>query len=342
MKELKEKRGITLIALVITIIVLLILAGVTVATLTVATLTGDNGLLIKAGEAKEKNQEATALEKVKTEAAGSYNLEGKLDLSQLKTNLKRLNIPDEDILPTIKDEKETFPVVVKINGYSIDVLADGTVDKTPDFETLESLYGKVVNGYAGYTATDVTEWKLLYVDEENRDAFIISSSKLTAPKPKANGIPIVSDSGVQYTGSNSVASFEYGKKYNKLWLQKCVTESTNVNAKATAYMCDPSNWRKYVTGKAKYATGGPTIEILVASRHDCQINDLINSPVWNQLNITDESGYQEVLTNALSNVKNKLYDVGAEYWTSSPCCKCYNGTISLRIVGRRNNPLYSL
>ena len=44
---LKEKRGITLIALVITIIVLLILAGVTIAT-----LTGENGILTKAGNAK--------------------------------------------------------------------------------------------------------------------------------------------------------------------------------------------------------------------------------------------------------------------------------------------------
>lgn len=37
---LKEKKGITLIALVITIIVLLILAGVSIAM-----LTGDNGIL---------------------------------------------------------------------------------------------------------------------------------------------------------------------------------------------------------------------------------------------------------------------------------------------------------
>ena len=45
---IKQKQGITLIALVITIIVLLILAGITIAT-----LTGDNGLLTKAGKAKE-------------------------------------------------------------------------------------------------------------------------------------------------------------------------------------------------------------------------------------------------------------------------------------------------
>ena len=47
---LKEKSGITLIALVITIIVFLILAGVSIAI-----LTGDNGILTQAGEAKEAN-----------------------------------------------------------------------------------------------------------------------------------------------------------------------------------------------------------------------------------------------------------------------------------------------
>ena len=46
-----QAKGITLIALVITIIVLLILAGVTIAT-----LTGDNGIIGKAGEAKFKTK----------------------------------------------------------------------------------------------------------------------------------------------------------------------------------------------------------------------------------------------------------------------------------------------
>lgn len=46
-KLLNEKRGITLIALVITIIVLLILAGVTIAT-----LTGDNRIINKSWRCK--------------------------------------------------------------------------------------------------------------------------------------------------------------------------------------------------------------------------------------------------------------------------------------------------
>ena len=47
-KEQKNQNGITLIALVITIIVLLILAGISIAT-----LTGPNGLLTRANEAKQ-------------------------------------------------------------------------------------------------------------------------------------------------------------------------------------------------------------------------------------------------------------------------------------------------
>ena len=56
----KQNQGITLIALVITIIVLLILAGVTVTT-----LTGDNGLLSKAQYAKEKLSDAEIEEQIK-------------------------------------------------------------------------------------------------------------------------------------------------------------------------------------------------------------------------------------------------------------------------------------
>ena len=60
-KESRKNKGITLIALVITIIVLLILAGVTIAT-----LTGNNGILTRAQNAKEDNVVATEEEQIKT------------------------------------------------------------------------------------------------------------------------------------------------------------------------------------------------------------------------------------------------------------------------------------
>ena len=49
----RHEKGITLIALVITIIVLLILAGVSIAT-----LTGPNGLITRANQAKEATEQA--------------------------------------------------------------------------------------------------------------------------------------------------------------------------------------------------------------------------------------------------------------------------------------------
>lgn len=50
---MKRNQGITLIALVITIVVLIILAGVTINT-----IIGENGIIIKAQEAKVNMQNA--------------------------------------------------------------------------------------------------------------------------------------------------------------------------------------------------------------------------------------------------------------------------------------------
>jgi hypothetical protein len=57
---MKGNKGITLVALVVTIIVLLILAGVTIAM-----LTGNNGILTQANKSKVTNIEATVDEDVK-------------------------------------------------------------------------------------------------------------------------------------------------------------------------------------------------------------------------------------------------------------------------------------
>ena len=57
---MKENKGITLIALVITIIVLLILAGVSIAT-----LTGEHGILTQANNAKQRTEDAEADERNK-------------------------------------------------------------------------------------------------------------------------------------------------------------------------------------------------------------------------------------------------------------------------------------
>lgn len=61
MRKLENTRGITLIALVITIIVLIILAGVSITM-----LSGDNSILQKAGEAKTMTEDKGITERVQT------------------------------------------------------------------------------------------------------------------------------------------------------------------------------------------------------------------------------------------------------------------------------------
>ena len=159
-QKLKESKGITLIALVITIIVLLILAGVTIAT-----LTGDNGILKKAGDAKTQTEQAKADENLKIAIAGSYGTDGKLNLKDLKDNLTNQGID--------YDKNNTgFPLEVTVNGEKKKIDANGNIIgsiqslKTKgtvfnDTTTLEDTYGNQVTIPKGFkiasdSATEVT------------------------------------------------------------------------------------------------------------------------------------------------------------------------------------------
>ena len=124
----KENEGITLIALVITIIVLLILAGITIAT-----LTGDNGILTKVNEAKKATTEADAIESVKVEVMGSYGTDGKINIETLNNNLSNiigLKYNGKDISENNKILGENLSsAIVKVNGYYIEITLEGKVSR---------------------------------------------------------------------------------------------------------------------------------------------------------------------------------------------------------------------
>ena len=83
-----QNNGITLIALVITIIVLLILAGVSISM-----LAGDNGILTNARKAKIATEEAQIEEMLKLEILGAMiNSNQKLNIKELKANLNNKGI----------------------------------------------------------------------------------------------------------------------------------------------------------------------------------------------------------------------------------------------------------
>lgn len=147
---MKSNRGITLVALIITIIVLLILTGVTIAILTV-----DNGLLQKAINAKQANEEASALEKIEVEVAGSYGLDGKIDVeNQLNQNLKKINgltYNNNEIDLNDANKKITkLPATVKLNGYAFTISENGNVDK---IQWIDNNNGSYTNAETGQTLT---------------------------------------------------------------------------------------------------------------------------------------------------------------------------------------------
>ena len=82
-KNLKNSKGITLIALVVTIIVLLLLAGISINT-----LTGQNGILTRTAEIKEEYNFSSEDEKIKMIYMGLINNDLKVNSSEFENKIK--------------------------------------------------------------------------------------------------------------------------------------------------------------------------------------------------------------------------------------------------------------
>lgn len=117
--NLKNKRGITLIALVITIIVLLILAGVTIST-----LTGENGLLAKAEIAAQSNKDSEEEEKIKLAVYAAY-IKGEGSITTQNSN-DELWIIFKDLNPTVAEISSGWKLQLE---KSYKNYRDGTVEK---------------------------------------------------------------------------------------------------------------------------------------------------------------------------------------------------------------------
>ena len=100
MYKQKKNNGITLIALVLTIIVLLILAGVALSL-----ALGQNGLVFKARESQQKQEIALEKDRIMSAYGASFaHKDGKYDKNRFKDNLINSGVSfDEDKLTTIQN-----------------------------------------------------------------------------------------------------------------------------------------------------------------------------------------------------------------------------------------------
>ena len=230
---MKNNKGVTLIALIITIIVLLILAGIGITM-----VAGPNGILSRAQEAKTTTAEKAAKEKVDLSVSGAIARSnyGELTIGNLKEEVEKYG-------GTIKEEKTEFPVTVIMDGKEYVVTSNGKVSK----DTLASL--KISNANIGeyidlgnnVINTDATtdDWRILYVDETTNKVHVILADYLPNEKiPEGNNI---------------------STKGYSVW-------SKNNRDELLDYLKDTTKWSSLANGiSGAEVTGGPTGELLMNS-----------------------------------------------------------------------------
>ena len=171
--KIREKAGITLIALVITIILLLILAGITISA-----ITGNNGIIGNAGKAKKEAEianEKEIVEKATVQAMGN-NKYGNIEEDELQKQLNKETGEGKTEATDIGDEFEV--IFTDSNRYYM-VDKDGNVgaaqdiikDKNPGNITVgkdgEELDGSEEHPYEIWCIEDLIEWSQNYSNYMN-------------------------------------------------------------------------------------------------------------------------------------------------------------------------------
>ena len=229
--------GITLVALVVTIIILLILAGVTINM-----VLGKNGLIEKSKIAKVKYENAALDEKAQLDSASKVmnDLYGDYSTDDNKTNSSTstgttVKVGDEVITITAENAKNYYGW--KVTNYNS--TAGGTYrifyyDAVGKYGEANTLYLK-----RDWTANDV---KLVTK---------ISDSSWTDTN-KNNAVTMMRKMNPAYAKS-AERSAEKFESYGNL---------ENNNERATAWLCDTTQFEPFVDSTmANFAIGGPSVEM---------------------------------------------------------------------------------
>lgn len=291
-----NERGITLIALVITIIILLILAGVALSL-----VVGDNGVLNKSMNAvDETNRAATqeqlelAISSVITDWFTDRAVDGSTPkladymtgekVKAVMNNKYQLN---EFILNTEKGVKvayagASYDFTVQItesgngakvfyagsNGGNPGTGSGGTIGSNPIvpsklFEIGEAInvenYGKEVIGYKAKSNSGYSgNWRLFYQD--TLYAYIIVDDVIESYNPSEYYSEYASGKEVGIIGrSLNSKLMDAGNFFSSSNTTNCI--------KALAWMTDPEKWKDYKDdeGMSAFAIGGPSLELFEAS-----------------------------------------------------------------------------
>ena len=272
---MKKNKGITLVALIITIIVLLILAGVSLS------FVFNGGILDKAQLAVNKYQESSVNEQEILNSIDKY----------LSEEIGGSSGGEEPENP------DSTPEEPEQDGIQVGDIV--TAEDIAKVEDKNEIYGAEVKGYDCENNAGVESWKLFYADNEN--VYLIASNYInknycpngrggTPITDHGNGYKLSMDDIINdYNGASDIIDVSL-QNLNSDYFSKYGSEnSTYNNMKAVAYMLDTSEevWGKFAGEKAKYAIGGPTLELLFKS-----YNEKYNTNNKYQAQATSATGYK--------------------------------------------------
>ena len=202
----KNARGITLIALVITIILLLILAVVTINA-----LSGENGILKRATQAKSKTGRANALEQINLAiiTARTEGL-GQVDKTVLRDEITKAGM-------TVKTDGDNLPWEVVSDKYLFRINEDYTVEQISGIG-LSKKELKLFNGQSETITATLTEGVTGTITWESADKNIatVENGKITA---------------VGTTGSTTITAKVEGTEYEATCKVSIVQKVTSITAK---------------------------------------------------------------------------------------------------------------
>ena len=182
-KKLKNKQGITLIALVVTIVVLLILASISIGA-----LTSDNGIIDEAHTAKEDTEIASWEEQIDLaiiDAESKHRNPDYNDIIQELINKKIINDESQvDENGTITTNEPMYEIAGKIDEYlpipaGLEIGSDVLYNPKGEY-SFDKKYSSYTGGETITLSTsdkdyNISNWKVLEIDREKEKVTLIPS-----------------------------------------------------------------------------------------------------------------------------------------------------------------------
>lgn len=287
-------------------------------------LSGDNSILQRATSAKEATDKAQVIEQAKIDILGKIAQKKGEDVTdtEVKTILDEYfnGVPSKftDLNQTITTKEGNYEVSLAevLNGVTV----ESTVPKVSAADIKsdpDEFYGSEITNYTSENGYNT--WKIFYADSSN--IYIIASDYIEYTSDlKGKG-------GHSFIQGNTTYKFKFGtsnttgvmqdypngtdeivdttyetaaniKALNSKYFATFPNKRTENNKLAVASMLDTTIWKDYMdksnkTGKAKYAIGGPTVEMLFNSYNEKKnlFNDQNKGKYQVDVPSTSNSGY---------------------------------------------------